>query len=510
MHWCCFVWMPTASLSGRRTPRLGPVRVGVCVLFLAGSRGPASRARFGAPHLSSDRFVLLLCSAPSRLRSFSSCCVFLFACFRFLSFCCSHPRCFRVFCALWLWVPLALALCIFPCPPHRSCPPPPPLFLFFLFFLPIFFRLHFVGVPFFLGGGAAAPGLCGALPARLRCCVPSCSFWWRVFPCCCASSVGGGAAPPVAVDLVASARTLLVCLGGRGPAAWCLCGALHAHPAAFGAVLFLLMACVPLSLRVFCWWLYCPPPPSPPPPSPWWLPPALFWFAFWGGGCCPVPVRCPACTAFGVMCRAVRFGGTCSLVVACVVLLALLSPPGCRLGGFHLRFVALLLVGGGGFPRACALPCLLALRCCVPCCFICWRVFPSCCASSVGGGAPPCGCPLGGFRLRLVGFGLGGGGCCLVPVRYPACQPCDVWCCSVPFGGVCSLFVARPVLVVIPPKPSPWWLPPALFWFALWGGGAVPPCMFDALPAGPSVICAVLFVLVARVPLLLRVLCCWW
>ena len=39
------------SPCGSGAPRPGPVRVCVCVLFLAGSGGPASRARSGAPHL---------------------------------------------------------------------------------------------------------------------------------------------------------------------------------------------------------------------------------------------------------------------------------------------------------------------------------------------------------------------------------------------------------------------------------------------------------------------------
>ena len=45
------VWTPTPPLAGRRTPRPGPARVRVCLSFLAGSGGPASRARSGAPHL---------------------------------------------------------------------------------------------------------------------------------------------------------------------------------------------------------------------------------------------------------------------------------------------------------------------------------------------------------------------------------------------------------------------------------------------------------------------------
>ena len=51
MHRGCFVWTPNPPLAGRRTPRPGPVRVCVCLLFLASSGGPASQARFSAPHL---------------------------------------------------------------------------------------------------------------------------------------------------------------------------------------------------------------------------------------------------------------------------------------------------------------------------------------------------------------------------------------------------------------------------------------------------------------------------
>ena len=51
MHRGCFVWTLTPLLAGRRTPRRGPVRVCVCSSVLAGSGGPASRARSGAPHL---------------------------------------------------------------------------------------------------------------------------------------------------------------------------------------------------------------------------------------------------------------------------------------------------------------------------------------------------------------------------------------------------------------------------------------------------------------------------
>ena len=51
MHRGCFVWTLTPPLAGWRTPRLGPARVCVCLLFLAGSGGLASRACSGAPQL---------------------------------------------------------------------------------------------------------------------------------------------------------------------------------------------------------------------------------------------------------------------------------------------------------------------------------------------------------------------------------------------------------------------------------------------------------------------------
>ena len=51
MHRGCFVWTPTPPLAGWRTPRPGPARVCVCLLFLAGSGRPTSRARSGAPLL---------------------------------------------------------------------------------------------------------------------------------------------------------------------------------------------------------------------------------------------------------------------------------------------------------------------------------------------------------------------------------------------------------------------------------------------------------------------------
>ena len=62
------------------------MRVCVCWSFLAGSGGPASRARFGAPHLSFGPFVLLFCSAPFRLGLSFSCSFVGLSLFLFLPF----------------------------------------------------------------------------------------------------------------------------------------------------------------------------------------------------------------------------------------------------------------------------------------------------------------------------------------------------------------------------------------------------------------------------------------
>ena len=149
MHQGCFVWTLTPPLAGGRTPRLGPVCVCVCLLFLAGSGGPASWARSGAPHPFLWPLCLsaLLCPLRAGVAPVLVCCFF----FLFL-----FPRCFfslapplsRAFFGFRPRVPSALALCVVcfvglallvsPCalssfllpggwPPSGGCPPPPSL-----------------------------------------------------------------------------------------------------------------------------------------------------------------------------------------------------------------------------------------------------------------------------------------------------------------------------------------------------------------------------------------------
>ena len=179
-----FLWTPTPPSSGQRTPRLGPARVCVCALLLAGSGSPASKARSGAPHLSCGRFVLLLCLAPPRLGSPLSC---LFVCLPpnvfFVRLRClrlslvSGPGCPGPWRSLprpsgprsllcpspppffFLSSPCAPGVCGFlrlpapgPCPPSPS--PAPAVFFFPFFFFPVAFlpvrwvcRLFLSGLP---------------------------------------------------------------------------------------------------------------------------------------------------------------------------------------------------------------------------------------------------------------------------------------------------------------------------------------------------------------------------
>ena len=130
MHRGCFVWTPTPPLSGRRTRRPGPARVCVCVPCLAGSGGPASRARFGAPHLFFGRSCFALCLfGPLR----AGVALFVVVVGIFLIFFCfsspSPPRCAPVvscFACFPAWGALGLGV-LFPRPPSFSFLAPPPL-----------------------------------------------------------------------------------------------------------------------------------------------------------------------------------------------------------------------------------------------------------------------------------------------------------------------------------------------------------------------------------------------
>ena len=213
MHWGCFVWTPTPPLSGRRTPRPGPVCVCVCVPFLAGLGGPASRARFGAPHLFLwPVLVRSLFAQPPPGLGYPVCdCCWVFSFF----FSLSRPCCLRRSVFFLPGVPWAWASCGPPPPPpfffflrplvscvrwlqacgpwrsvvlllgpplcfffYSSSSPPAPFFLFFFCFFLSFFR--FCLFVFFLLSPAPVCRLCGS---RAALCVPGCGVCWCVLLC---------------------------------------------------------------------------------------------------------------------------------------------------------------------------------------------------------------------------------------------------------------------------------------------------------------------------------------
>ena len=167
MHRGCFVWTPTPPLLGRRTPRPGPARVRVCVPCLAGSGGPASRARFGAPHLFP--WPVLVRSLFARPPPGWGC-----------PFCLCAPPLFPAFRVFRPGVPWALASC---CPPFPH--PPPFFFPCSSFALCCFFlsRPHCLPLFVFSGPGCLGPWRLVSPPPRFF--FPSCllfSFLFSAFP----------------------------------------------------------------------------------------------------------------------------------------------------------------------------------------------------------------------------------------------------------------------------------------------------------------------------------------
>ena len=225
MHLGFFVWTRTPPLSSLRTPRPGPARVCVCVPCLAGSGGPASRACFGAPHLSFGRSWFALCLFGSLRAGVAP---FVFVVGVFFLFLSPFPR--------LVAPPLCPALRVFrPRVPWAltSCPPP-----FFFFFFPppplcaplsAALRVFRPGVPWALASCCPPPFffcpppfffacclflaaarllcvfwgvvLCVPCSARSLCCARHlCCFWWLVLlvpgvAAFCWGSAGGSGCP---------------------------------------------------------------------------------------------------------------------------------------------------------------------------------------------------------------------------------------------------------------------------------------------------------------------------
>ena len=177
------------------------------------------------------------------------------------------------------------------------------------------------------------------------------------------------------------------------------------------------------------------------------------------------PPRGPFCFCFLFCAPALHFFSSLSLSVLLSCAPASCPPPPPRSFVFLLVFfvpsycfVNLLFLcffsGGGLLPRACVLPRLLALRCCVPCCSFSWHEFP-CCGASCGAGAP---LPPLGVALVVCGvFGTGSPvllrvpvSCCVVlsPVVWSAL--CCVCCRAVLCWCACVLLFCAVVPCVVP------------------------------------------------------------
>ena len=508
MHLGCFVWTPTPPLAGRRTPRPGPARVCVCLLFSAGAGGLASRARSGAPHLffwplwlsallgrSVPCVFSFLSAPPLSLAFFGFRPRVLWALALCFAFSLSLPPlgspcalaffflCLTVGCSLVLGAPPPLPLCLAGFVPAARCPPffvffslrAPPLSLAFSGFRPrvpwalalcfvCFVGLLLPGSPCALSFFCVSPGR-WLLPGG--CCAPPppaawCSFLFFFF----------------FVVRPRSLRLSLVsgpgCLGPRRCALFALLASRFSALCAFS----------PLSCL----------------PSGRWLLP---------GGCCPpFPPFCvsrfsslPLGAVCRVLCCAVCLGLRC-----CAALLRVMLPGVvllCAVLFCCARLVPLLVVPCSvvlpvalgpcalrrsvlrGSPALCVF-CLCVVVCAVvrrsALCCVCPRVL--CCAF------PVLSAPYGAV-LRCAGaLALCcscGACCCWRPVLW-----CPAVCCAVSFG----------VLWCGAGSGGPWLSADAVLWRPALCFPSVRLCLFP--------VCAVLCCAARRVVRIrLRLRCCW-
>ena len=466
MHRGCFVWTPTPPLAGRRTPRPGPVRVCVCVLFLAGSGGPASRARSGAPHLFLWPLCLSALLGPLR----AGVALFSFAAVavpRWLLF--SASRCLaRPSFGSLAW-PLAALWWLLPRPPPPLCLAGSLLLVALVFFFFFLFLLLSPCAPVVSGFlWFPAPGCPG--PRRLRClfCWPSASrlsvrlSLFRAFRLAfgCSRVVAAPPPPSFVSRGFRSCRSVLCAV---------LCCA------SLGAVLRRAAArCVARCCAVVCFvalvWCRCLLRPAlwrcPSPSGP-----VLCGAVFCGAVFCGVPPRCVLCA---VCVLSWRGGACCAFPVLSVVCGAVLRCAGA---------LALCCSCGACCCWRLVLWCA-AVRCAVSCCV------PWCGAGSGGpwlsaGGVFWCRCPClaaWSASLWLVWFAVvpcfpvscsvvlccrvvlcccallsccGAVGVCFALLWAVVLLCCAVgWlCCFWPGGGVCVLWCSFPRAVRSPSSP---------------------------------------------------------
>ena len=185
MHRGCFVWTPTPPLSGRRTPRPGPVRVWVCVLSWRGRAGRPPGRVLVRLTFSCGRSCCSLCLlGPLRAG------VALLVLFLWFFSPLVRPPCLRrsVFSGPGCLGPWRLVVLLPPLFCFFSPPPPACLFVRFVFFFWVFFfppPLFFcavlavrcrAGVSWSVGRvGVCCCGPCASAEAVLRlCCVVRC------------------------------------------------------------------------------------------------------------------------------------------------------------------------------------------------------------------------------------------------------------------------------------------------------------------------------------------------
>ena len=170
LHRGCFVCTATPPLLGRKKPRPGPVPVCVCVLLVAGSGGPASRGRFGAPHLLPLTVPMLFLSVgPPACWGCPACgCGFVFFPF-FLRSSCLQRFVFSSPGLSWPLTPCRTPSLFFSSPPPR-------------FFFPGFPVLFFFAA-FFCFCRVLPSVCCWAGVCVLGCGVCWCVLLWELCPC---------------------------------------------------------------------------------------------------------------------------------------------------------------------------------------------------------------------------------------------------------------------------------------------------------------------------------------
>ena len=471
-------------------PRPGPVRVCVCLLFLAGSGGRASRARSGAPHL----FLWPLCLSAflGPLRAGVARVLLLF--FFFLLGCCP-PRALFFACFLWFLAPGTLglgAVCCLSCWPRASRPSvrsrsfcvarlavgccllvaaPPPLLCLavFLAAAPCLVFFFWSAPPLSIAFCCFRPRLPWALalcfaflflpPLALRALSlffspawPLAAPWCLVppppLPLCLAGFVAAAPGPPFFFVLRAPPLSLAFCgFRPRVPWALALCFVCFVSLRLLGSPCALAFFLCLLWSLVGPWWLL-----PPPPPLPLGVP---FYFFF-----CVVLPRCLRLSLVpGPGCLGPRRCALFALLASCFSAPRAFSPLSCLPFGRWLLpggccppppFVsrgfrcfrsvlcavccAVLCVPGCGAALRCCALCRPVLCCCVLCCFaaLVWCRCSSCRAlwcSPLPWGPVSCGAVFCGVPPRCVCFVVAWW--CVLLFAALLCAVCVPGCCAV-------------------------------------------------------------------------------